>query len=121
MFLQGVLLAALSFVGVAAVIFSQNKIVSSWVARIFLILLPMSIYYLYVGTVGVINYHTRMFLDETEDPPWPPVTDGDENERGGAQNNNDDDDDRPVTLGDEFPSLIDAEPGAAAEAGHAIN
>ena len=77
----------------------------------------------YVGAVGVINYHTRMFLDETGDPPWPPVTDGNDEQRegGGGAGNDDDDDDGPVALGDTFPLIVDAEPGAAAEAGHAIN
>ena len=77
----------------------------------------------YVGAVGVINYHSRVFLDETGDPPWPPVTDGSDEEDSttNTANNDDDDDDRPVALGDAFPPIIDAEPGAAANADHAIN
>lgn len=53
--LQGVMLLALSMVGVAAIIFAHNKIVSSWVARIFLVLLPLGAYYLYVGVIGVLK------------------------------------------------------------------
>eukprot|EP00035_Acanthoeca_spectabilis_P024358 m.453462 g.453462 ORF g.453462 m.453462 type:complete len:249 (+) comp20504_c0_seq1:228-974(+) len=84
--LQGVMLLALSMVGVAAIIFAHNKIVSSWVARIFLVLLPLGAYYLYVGVIGVLKYHTRLFLDETGEPWFPPCVDddGEDGGEGGA-------------------------------------
>ena len=50
---QGVALMVLSMVGVAAIVFAHNRIISSWVARVFLVLLPLGFYYLYVGLVGV--------------------------------------------------------------------
>eukprot|EP00037_Helgoeca_nana_P011778 m.105745 g.105745 ORF g.105745 m.105745 type:complete len:254 (+) comp21048_c0_seq1:279-1040(+) len=74
---QGAMLLALSMVGVLAILFAHNKIVSSWVARIFLILLPLGLYYVYVGLIGVLKYHSRVFLDEQGDPWWPAIVESD--------------------------------------------
>lgn len=93
---------AISVPGVLAMFFDKEKklppIVSGIVSKILIVFLPLSLYYIFIGAIGVGKYFCRLRLDEKGEPWWehedyvdPTQADADDNgddddggERGGG-------------------------------------
>lgn len=68
-FLGGFAMTVLSTVGIVAMVTSSNAIVNGLISRLFLVFIPMALWFLYSGLVGLIKFQLRLKLDEPG-PPW---------------------------------------------------
>eukprot|EP00041_Stephanoeca_diplocostata_P008090 m.116178 g.116178 ORF g.116178 m.116178 type:complete len:291 (-) comp17168_c0_seq9:18-890(-) len=71
----GFILLAVSCIGIAGAIESKNAIISGWVGRTMFVFLPLGLYYMYVGFIGVVKHHLKMPIDVKALAWWPHVTD----------------------------------------------
>lgn len=65
---------AISVPGVLALFFNKKgklpEIVTGIVSKILIVFLPLSLYYIFIGAIGVGKYFLRLRLDETGEPWW---------------------------------------------------
>lgn len=69
-FLGGFAMTVLSTIGIVAMVTSSNAIVNGLISRLFLVFIPIALWFLYSGLVGLIKFQLRLKLDELDAPWW---------------------------------------------------